>query len=204
MSVIDTLIEEHHLVRRFLDNIEVTLDLMDKGGEVPKEFFDLIIDFSKKFMDKYHHFKEEYVIFLKLAEKKGGEIDPQIVSLRDQHERGRYLVRNIRQSVAGYERKDEVAISEIMEHLGHFHLLQRQHLNRENHVFFPMARKTFSKEELKAFEEEFERENERLGADTFKKSEAIVNQISELLKAKFGAQYRDKLEEVFKNRSHED
>ena len=204
MSVIDTLKEEHRLVRRFLDNIEVTLDLMDRGGEVPEQFFDLLIDFSKTFMDKYHHFKEEYIIFLKLAEKKGGEIDPQIVSLRDQHERGRYLVRNIKQSVAGYLRKDEIARAEILEHLGHFHLLQKQHLNRENHVFIPMARESFNSSELKEFEEEFEKEKNRLGTDTFKKAESTVNQIAELLKEKFGAQYRDKLEEVLKNRSHEE
>ncbi len=204
MSVIDTLIEEHHLIRRYLDNIEVTLDLMNRGGEVPKEFFDLVISFTKKFMDKYHHFKEEYVIFLKLAEKKGGRIDPQIVSLRDQHERGRYLVRNIKQSVTGYLRKDEVATAEIKEHLGHFHLLQKQHLNRENHVFFPMALRAFSDEELRGFQEEFEKEEERLGPETYKEAEATVNKIAEVLKGKFGAQYRDRLDEVFKNRSHED
>lgn len=204
MSVIDTIKDEHHLVRRFLDNIEVALDLMEQGGEVPEQFFGLLTDFSKKFMDKYHHFKEEYIFFLKLAEKKGGKIDPQIVSLRDQHERGRFLVRNIRQSVAGYLKKDEVATAEIMEHLGHFLLLQKQHLNRENHVFIPMARQSFDENELKEFEEEFEREKDRLGADTFQKAEATVNQIAGLLKEKFGAQYRDRLEDLFKNRSHEE
>ena len=204
MSVIDTLTEEHHLVRRFLDNIEVALDLISKGEEIPERFFDLTVEFSKKFMDKYHHFKEEYIIFLKLAEKKGGKIDPQIVSLRDQHERGRFLLRNIKQSVPGYLRKDEIATAAIQEHLGHFHLLQKQHLNRENHVFIPMARKAFTQEELKEFELEFEREKERLGADTFQKAENTVNQIAELLKKKFGAQYRDKLEEIFKSRAHED
>mgnify|MGYP000339061785 CR=1 FL=1 len=70
MSVLDTLKKEHLLVRRYLDNIEVALDLMHKGGEVPEQFFNLAVDFSRNFMDKYHHFKEEYVIFLKLAEKK--------------------------------------------------------------------------------------------------------------------------------------
>ena len=47
MSVLDTLKNEHLLVRRYLDNIEVALDLLHKGGEVPEQFFHLAVDFLK-------------------------------------------------------------------------------------------------------------------------------------------------------------
>jgi hemerythrin-like domain-containing protein len=204
MSVLDTLKKEHLLVRRYLDNIEVALDLMHKGGEVPEQFFNLAVDFSRNFMDKYHHFKEEYVIFLKLAEKKAGELDPQIVSLRDQHERGRSLVKSILRSVPGYIKKDEIATAKLEENLGFFHYLQKQHLNRENHIFYPMVRKTFSDEEMAEFEAEFDKDAERYPIDMFKKSEQTINEIAEVLKAKFGAQYRDKLEEVFNARKHDE
>lgn len=204
MSVLDTLKNEHLLVRRYLDNIEVALDLLHKGGEVPEQFFHLTVDFSRNFMDKYHHFKEEYVIFLKLAEKKGGSIDPQITSLRDQHERGRSLVKSILKSVSGYVKKEEVATADLEENLGYFHYLQKQHLNRENHVFYPMARSTFSDEEMLEFEAEFEKDSDRFPKDMFQKSEKTVNDIAGILKEKFGAQYRDKLEDVIKFRKHDD
>jgi len=204
MSVLDTLKNEHLLVRRYLDNIEVVLDLMQKGGEVPEKFFTLAVDFSKNFMDKYHHFKEEYVIFMKLAQKKAGALDPQIMSLREQHERGRSLVKSIKRSVGGYINKEEIATANLEENLGYFHYLQKQHLNRENHVFYPMVRKTFSDEEMAEFEAEFESDAKRFPKDMFKNSEQTVNDMAEVLKEKFGAQYRDKLEEVFKTRKHDE
>ena len=202
MSVLDTLKDEHRLIRRYIDIMEVVSELIRENKEVPKEIFGHFLEFSKTFMDTYHHFKEEYVLFLKLAEKKEGAIDPQIVSLREQHERGRNFISRIKKSINGYIEKDEAATATLHENLGYFNLLQKQHLNRENHVFYPMAREAFSDEEMKEFEVEFEKEKEKLGEDVFKKSEQLVDQIAALLKEKFGAQYRDKLEAKQAIRSH--
>jgi len=194
MTVLDTLNKEHRLVRRYIDVMEVVSDLIREGKEVPKDVFGHFLEFSKTFLDTYHHFKEEYVLFLKLAEKKGGAIDSQIISLRDQHESGRKFINKIKKSVPGYIEKDESATAALGENLGYFNLLQREHLNRENHVFYPMAREAFSDEEMKQFEEEFEKDEKNLGKDVFKNSEQLVEQIITLLKGKFGAQYRDRLE----------
>ncbi|MBU3915059.1 hemerythrin domain-containing protein, partial [bacterium] len=168
MTVLDTIKDEHRLIRHFIDNIEIANDFIQEGAQVPEEFFTLFHDFTKSFMDAFHHFKEEYVLFLKLAEKKGGEIDPQIVSLRDQHERGRNFVKLVKKSVPGYLKQEEAATAALSENLGYFVLLQKQHLNRENHVFIPMARKAFSDKELQSFAEEFKKQDKKLGADVFK------------------------------------
>lgn len=194
MNVLDTLKKEHRLVRRYIDIMEVVYDLLKEGKEVPKDVFGHFLEFSKTFLDTYHHFKEEYVLFLKLAEKKGGAIDPQIMSLRDQHESGRKFINKIKKSITGYIDKDESATATLYENLGYFNLLQKQHLARENHVFYPMARDTFSDEEMKQFEEEFEKDEKNLGKNVYANSEQLVEQIVTLLKGKFGAQYRDRLE----------
>ena len=204
MTVLDTIKDEHRLIRRYLDNMEIATDFVHEGESVPEEVFTLFHDFSKTFMDDFHHFKEEYVLFLKLAEKKGGTIDPQIVSLRDQHERGRNFLKKITKAVPRYLQKDESATATLSENMGYFVLLQKQHLNRENHVFIPMARETFSKEELQEFADEFKKQDENLGAEIHKKSEAQVDQIAKLLKEQFSSRYRDKLELIQKTRAHGD
>jgi hemerythrin-like domain-containing protein len=204
MNALDMIKDEHRLIRRYLDNMEVATDFIHEGEQMPEELFTLFLDFSKSFVDSFHHFKEEYVLFLKLAEKKGGAIDPQIVSLRDQHERGRNFLKQIHKSLPGYLNKDESASANLCENMGYFVLLQKQHLNRENHVFIPMARDSFSADELQAFTEEFEKQDVKLGGDVFKKSEKQVDTIAEKMKEQFGARYRDKLEELQKTRAHDE
>jgi hemerythrin-like domain-containing protein len=204
MNALETITNEHRLIRRYLDNMEAATSFIHEGEVMSEELFNLFLDFSKSFLDSFHHFKEEYVLFLKLAEKKGGSIDPQIVSLREQHERGRNFVKQIHKSLPGYLKKDESAAANLCENMGYFVLLQKQHLNRENHVFIPMARKTFSEDELKAFTLEFEKQDQKLGGGVFKKSEKQVDKIAELMKVQFGARYRDKLEQLQKSRAHEE
>jgi hemerythrin-like domain-containing protein len=204
MTALDIIKDEHRLIRRYLDNMEVATDFIHEGEQMSEELFNLFLDFSKSFLDSFHHFKEEYVLFLKLAEKKGGTIDPQIVSLRDQHERGRNFLKEIKRSLSGYLQGDEAASANLCENMGYFVLLQKQHLNRENHVFIPMARETFTAEELQSFTDEFEKQDTKLGGDVFKKSEKQVDKIAELMKQQFSARYRDKLELLHKTRAHQE
>ncbi len=202
MSVIDILVDEHRLVRKYLDTLGIAIDLMGTGGELSRDFLEKTLEFSNTFLDSYHHYKEEYVIFVKLAEKKGGAIDPQIVSLRDQHERGRTFIKAITRALDGYLDSSEVQRAKLFENLGYFYQLQKQHLNRENHVFFPMARESFSEAEMDGFIEEFMKEEERLGPETFKYSEKLVEEMSAQLAVLFGEQYQAKREQLEKVREH--
>ena len=202
MTALDKLKDDHKLIRRYLDNLLLAHDFLVEQEQVPASVFKNTLDFSKKFMNKYHHFREEYVLFLKLAEKKGGSIDGQIVSLRDQHERSRNLVSQIKESLSGYEKGDEVASSRLAENVGYYVSLERQHVNRENHVFYPMAAEAFSAEEMAEFDVEFAKIDEKQGKDSYPNAVKLVESIEADLKEKFGAVYRDRYEELVTHRGH--
>ena len=204
MTALDKLKDDHKLIRRYLDNLYIAHDFLVEREVVPTSVFKKTLDFSKNFMNKYHHYREEYVLFLKLAEKKGGSIDPQIVSLRDQHERSRNLISQIKEALKGYEKSDEVAVSRLTENLGYFVSLERQHVNRENHVFYPMAQKEFSLEDWAEFDKEFQKIDEKRGGDSYKKAVELVESIEADMKQKFGAQYRDRYEDLVTGRGHKD
>ena len=203
MSAMDILKKEHKLIQRYLDNMSVAQDLLGVRETVPPSVIDNSIRFAKEFMNKTHHFKEEYVLFLKLAEKKGGDIDPQIVSLRDQHERSRSLVSKIKETLSGYKKGDEIAFSTLAENMGYYVTLENQHLYRENHVFYPMAEKLFSAEEMSSFDSEFEKIDEKQGKGTYEKGVELINAIEADMKEKFGAVYRDKYELIVKSHHHQ-
>jgi hemerythrin-like domain-containing protein len=203
MSALELLKKEHKLIQRYLDNMSVAQDLLAVRKTVPASVIDNSIRFAKDFMNKTHHFKEEYVLFLKLAEKKGGDIDGQIVSLRDQHERSRGLVAKIKESLGGYKKGDEVSFSTLAENMGYYVSLENQHLYRENHVFYPMAEKLFSADEMAEFDAEFVKIDEKQGKGTYDKGLELIKAIEEDLKEKFGAVYRDKYELIVKGHHHQ-
>jgi len=202
MSAMDLLKKEHKLIQRYLDNLTVAQDLLIAREEVPPSVIQKTVRFAKEFMNKTHHFKEEYVLFLKLAEKKEGALDPQIVSLRDQHERSRGLVAKINEASKGYEKGDEIAFSILAENLGYYVSLEKAHLFRENHVFYPMAEEIFSDDEMAAFDSEFAKIDEKQGKGTYQKGVELVESIEADMKTKFGAIYRDKYETVVATHRH--
>jgi len=201
MTALDKLKDDHKLIRRYLDNLLLAQDFLVEREDVPASVFEKTLEFSKKFMNKYHHHREEYILFIKLAEKKGGSIDPQIVSLRDQHERSRNLVSQIKEALNGYKSGDEVATSKLAENVGYYVSLERHHVNRENHVFYPMVKEIFSDSDMAECDVEFKKVEEKQG-DAFKNGVALVEAIEAEMKGKFGAVYRDKYEELVNSRGH--
>jgi len=201
MTALDKLKDDHKLIRRYLDNLLLAQDFLVEREDVPASVFEKTLEFSKKFMNKYHHHREEYILFIKLAEKKGGSIDPQIVSLRDQHERSRNLVSQIKEALNGYKSGDEVATSKLAENVGYYVSLERHHVNRENHVFYPMVKELFSDSDMAECDVEFKKVEEKQG-DAFKNGVALVEAIEAEMKGKFGAVYRDKYEELVNSRGH--
>lgn len=92
MDPLDTLTNEHGLIRQFVDNLSLAAERIENGQRPSAAFFEKALDFARGFADGYHHFKEEHVLFVQLAQGKGGEIDARLDALRHQHERGRELV----------------------------------------------------------------------------------------------------------------
>lgn len=92
MRPLETLRNEHGLIRQFLDNLALAVAKLENEERPPKEFFEKAVLFARTFADTFHHIKEEHVMFVRLAQKNNGAIDGQIESLRHQHDRGRNYI----------------------------------------------------------------------------------------------------------------
>ena len=181
MKPLETLTNEHGLIRQFLDNLALAAEKIEDGLYPPREFFDKGVEFARVFADKFHHFKEEHVLFVRLAQKRSGEIDGQIETLRYQHERGRSLVTGISKALDGYAAGDEMKIAELLENMAAYGTLLRRHIHIEDHVFYPMAQRELTAEEMAALEEMFQKERDRHGADTFEVSHKKVVDMGSML-----------------------
>jgi hemerythrin-like domain-containing protein len=181
MDPLETLSNEHGLIRQFIDNLTMAADHIEHGRRPSTAFFEKAVDFARGFADGYHHFKEEHVLFVRMAQKKQGEVDAQLDALRNQHERSRELVSGIGSCIEGYAAQDPRSTTELLEHMGAYASLLRHHIHTEDHLFFPMARGTLTAADLEEVSAEFARERERHGGDAFERNHKAVVDMGSIL-----------------------
>jgi hemerythrin-like domain-containing protein len=181
MNPIEVISNEHGLIRQFCDNLDMACDKIALGNRPSCAFFEKAIEVARKFNDGYHHFKEEHVLFVQLAQKKHGEIDAQLDALRNQHERSRELVTAMESSLPGYEAQDENQTGRLVDAARGYSELLRKHIHREDHVFLPLAQGMLSAAELDGIKAEFDRQREKQGGDAFERYHKEIVDLGSIL-----------------------
>lgn len=181
MNPIETLSNEHGLIRHFLDNLTLATEKIENGQYPSGAFFEKAIEFARVFTDEFHHFKEEHVLFVQMAQKKRGEVDAQLEALRHEHVRGRNLVASMDKALPGYSAKDPIKTGELLECLGAYTALLKHHIHVEDHVFYPMAEKTLTDQEFGVISGEFDQQADKHGRDTFERCHKMVVDMGSML-----------------------
>ena len=181
MEPMEILRNEHGLIRQYVDHLSIAAERMQEGQHPPREFFEKAVQFSKEFAGQYHHVKEEYMMFVRLAMKKGGTMDGEIESLRHQHETGRNYIGAIAGNLEGYEAGDPARTSTILENLGAYISMERQHIHKEDHLFFPMVQEEFTADDMNQVKAEFAKAKEKAGDDVFERNHKLVVEMGSLL-----------------------
>ena len=181
MDVLDTLSNEHGLIRRFLEELARAEDELENGQVPPGEFFEKAVDFARTFADRYHHYKEEVLMFVRVAHRKPGELGGQLEVLRRQHDMSRSLVDQIAGRLAAYKTGDREAGATLRELLGAYRSLLTRHLQIEDRVLFPTARAALTAEDMAELHLEFESDRSRAGERTFEQAHKLLVDMSSLL-----------------------
>lgn len=121
------LVDEHVLIKRFIALIPRLIENID---------FETIlkgVDFIRSYADKFHHAKEEEILF-----KYFDENLDILKTIHEDHETGRAHVRAI---VAAVEKKDRYAIA---EHLNGYKELLTEHIKKEDEILYPWMDRNLS------------------------------------------------------------
>jgi hemerythrin-like domain-containing protein len=144
---ISLLKSEHRLILEQLDNLSRARQGLEEGSRPPGEFFESAVVFAREFADRFHHFKEEFLLFGMLARNQEGRLDAEIGALRYQHERCREAMATIEQALPAYGSGDEIAATLLAMGLSVYVTLLRRHIFLEDDVFFPLAAKMLTDED---------------------------------------------------------
>ncbi|MCP4580502.1 MAG: hypothetical protein GY839_02710 [candidate division Zixibacteria bacterium] len=181
MNVIRILNKEHELILEFLDQLSKAAKLIFEEQNPSREFLELTVEFARHFADKFHHFKEEYIMFGVLAQKKEGSLLSLIERLRQQHEQGRNYIQEISESTNGYDKDLDSAIRTVHRNLKDYVTNLRRHIDYEDKTFFPIAEKELTAEELENLLSEFNKVDKKLPEYNIEKSRNIVERMKALL-----------------------
>jgi hemerythrin-like domain-containing protein len=140
---VEELMEEHRAIEEMLIQLEERL-AGSEAGPFPAEFIGQALDFFQNFADGVHHYKEEEALFPLLAAKgvavEGGPIGVML----QEHAVGRTCLAGIRGHLPEAAAGSTEARQKIREHAKAYTDMLRQHIWKEDHVLFEIARRTLS------------------------------------------------------------
>ncbi len=135
----DELRQEHRQIERVLTVMGRLVGRAERGQGFEAAALRKCVDFLRLFADACHHTNEEQIL-LPLLDKRGIRADhPAVAGILREHVEGRKQVSTMRSSLTAAARGDEGARRRFCEAARHYLALLRQHINREDHVLFPLA-----------------------------------------------------------------
>src|SRR3989338_7741720 len=168
MSLTETLVEEHKLIKRMIDVLEKAANRLENGKEINPTVFENAVDFIRNFADKFHHAKEEDILFKEMIKKGMPEKDSPIEAMLIEHEQGRDFVRGIMKATDELKKGDKKATAEIVKNARGYIELLREHIDKEDNILYPLAERMLAEDEKRIGQEFREAELKKGGKETVK------------------------------------
>ncbi len=142
--------DEHQNILKVVETLDDRCNQVQSGEEIDRKFFLDTINFIRNYADKFHHAKEEEILFKELC-KPGVEMHCNPIEMMlYEHEQGRNFVKEMEQGV-----KEENKTKIISGARGYIQLI-KEHIFKEDNILYPMADEALNKktqqEMLKRFE----------------------------------------------------
>ena len=150
-SPTDMLLKEHENILKFIDFLLEKCEVMEKKKEIDRDFFERAIDFIRNYADKFHHAKEEDLLFKELCKDTVEMRCNPVEQMLYEHDLGRNFVKGIE---GGLKKKD---IIKIIKNSKRYADLLKEHIYKEDNILYPMAEQSLSKTTKTKMLKEFER-----------------------------------------------
>lgn len=178
MLAIDILVKEHDSILKMIEVTQIILNTDDETT-INLDHVEQIIDFIKNFADKYHHLKEEDVLFMEM-EKHGmsREFGP-IGMMLHEHNEGRSYIKLAGESIEKYKLGDNSAFEQVKYNLLNYCELLTNHIAKENNILYPMAERILPADVKIGITENFEETNlTTINNEYFDKYLKLVDELS--------------------------
>lgn len=168
------LVEEHVLIKRWIALIPAILKNLDVESEEDRRIIREGIDFIRSYADKFHHAKEEDILFKYFDEN----LDILKV-MQEDHKTARNHVKTILEAL---EQRDKET---IVRHLSAYRGLLTEHIKREDEIMLPWMDNQLSLSQIGDLFSKFNGAEEQMGFKP-QKYEEFINRLEEKFNRKEG------------------
>ena len=145
-DVTQVMVDEHRLILRMIALVEQNTALMEQGRFRNWQFFLDAVDFIRNFSDRFHHAKEEDVLFAALIRNGMPAKQSPIEAMHIEHEQGRAHVLALEDAARSAQAGESGQIPLIAAHAKGYALLLRGHIDKEDTILYPLAERVLPEE----------------------------------------------------------
>lgn len=138
-NVTQVMVDEHQLILRMITLVEHNTALLAAGKFRNWQFYLDAVDFIRNYADRFHHAKEEDVLFAELVKNGMPEKQSPIEAMHMEHDQGRAHVRAMEEAAQKALDGETGQTTVIIEHATGYAALLRGHIDKENDILYPLA-----------------------------------------------------------------
>ncbi len=131
------LVDEHVLIKRLVFLIPAVINNIDVDSEEERQLVLDVVDFIRSYADKYHHAKEEEILFKYFDEN----LDILKV-IHEDHENARDHVKTVLEAVNNRDKNT------VVNHLNAYKELLTEHIKKEDEILYPWMDRNLSIREV--------------------------------------------------------
>lgn len=154
---IQTLVDEHVLIKRFIALIPSITGDLDLATEESRSTMAMGIDMIRSYADRLHHAKEEDILF--------GYTDEGAEIIQVMHEDHKAARAHVQAMIRGVDARDNVAVA---KHLIAYGELLSQHIKKEDEILYPFIDRGLSGAQIRELILRFKEADETLAVETKK------------------------------------
>ena len=163
------LVDEHTMIKVLLENIPKICEIISRPSGFDDELVLQCVEFIKNYADKFHHSKEEDILFK--------YVDPNsdvIKAMLEDHKIARWFVKSV---LRGIEKQD---VEMIAENLTSYGELLAQHIKKEDEILYPFIDRNITMSQVDELNEKFKLVNSETGSDFNEKWTVFLDKVKEL------------------------
>jgi len=164
------LVEEHGWIKKLVALIPEIVNNLDVESEEGRKQILGVVDFIRSYADKFHHAKEEQILF-----KYFDETLDLLKVMHEDHTQARGHGRAILEAL---EKRDRKA---VVEHLSAYRELLTEHIKKEDEILYPWMDRQFSISQVGELFSKFNRAEEEMGFSP-QKFENFIDRLDNELK----------------------
>jgi hemerythrin-like domain-containing protein len=138
-DITTALVHEHDLIKRMLTLLERNAPRTEEGSYSDYRFYLDGVDFIRNYADRFHHAKEEDVLFAALIASGMPREHSPVAAMLMEHEQGRAFVMAMEEAaqaaLAGKPGQERLIAANALAYVA----LLREHIAKEDDILYPLA-----------------------------------------------------------------